>query len=120
MNATARIAKNNNTPLVFKNHVPVSEMIETLRDIQQLLERGTDGYPEQLFRNFCLAQEWNMCVDSGLSRWNNQMRIVFIVTINGWMMKGTVAVPLSDEKAIVDARAKLIHDCCQWFIEILG
>ncbi len=120
MNATARIAAKNNTPLVFKNHVPVGEMIEALRDIQLLIERGHDGFPEQRFRNFCQQQEWQQTVDSGLSTWNGKLRICFVMVINGWMMKGTVAVELSDEKGIVEARAKLIHDCCQWLIEILG
>ena len=120
MNATARIAAKNNTPLVFKNHMPVKLMIDQLRDIQQLVERGGDSLAEQQFRHFCLAHEWNACIDSGLSRFQNTMRITFIMTINGWMMMGTVAIELSDEKAIVNARAKLIHDCCQWFIDILG
>lgn len=120
MNATARIAAKNNTPLVFKNHVPVSEMIETLRDIQWVIEAGQDDHAEQRFRHFCLAQEWNVSIDSGLSRFQKEMRLAFVMVINGWMMKGTVAVPLSDEKGIVEARATLIHDCCQWLIDILG
>lgn len=120
MNATARLAKNNNTPLVFKNHVPVKVMIDQLRDIQELSERGADSLAEQQFRHFCLAHEWNVCIDSGLSRWQNTMRITFIMTINGWMMKGTTAIPLENEQEIVNARAFLIHDCAQWLIDILG
>lgn len=119
MNATARIAAKNNTPLVFKNHVPVADMIDTLRDIQSALEGGQHSYAEQRFRHFCLAQGWNAAIDSGLSRFQEQMRIAFVMTINGWMMRGTEAIALGEEVAITEARAKLIHDCAEWLITII-